>query len=121
MVNNHNKKKYSIMIVEDDSNLLYLLKTILIEHGYKITTASNGLEALLKYNSKIDLIITDIEMPEMNGLQLIEKIRTYDINSKFLIMTGSRNKQIPEDIKVLFKPFNFPSLNRTIEKIMSAS
>ena len=66
-----------ILIVDDSMTMLLSLKNGLSMHGFEVDTASNGKEALekLKNGLKPNLIITDINMPEMGGLELIGKIR----------------------------------------------
>lgn len=68
---------FTILIAEDDTDILELLTLYLENNSYKIILAKNGLEAweIFKQN-KIDLILVDIVMPEMNGYELIKKIRS---------------------------------------------
>jgi len=82
-------KKINILVVDDDKSIQNFLYDILSEEGYKVTTASNGNKAL-EYckNETFQFVITDLYMPNMNGLQLLEEIQklTYDIF--VIIMTG---------------------------------
>lgn len=65
-----------ILLVDDEPQILRMLRTSLESAGYEIATAGNGLEALQRFElSKPDLLITDLAMPEMNGLELTEAIR----------------------------------------------
>ena len=68
---------FTILIAEDDTDILELLTLYLENNSYNIILAKNGLEAweIFKQN-KIDLILVDIVMPEMNGYELIKKIRS---------------------------------------------
>ena len=68
---------FTILIAEDDTDILELLTLYLENNSYKIILAKNGLEAweIFKQN-KIDLILVDIVLPEMNGYELIKKIRS---------------------------------------------
>ena len=66
-----------ILLVEDDKELLELFKTILEAEGHDILLAHHGLEAIRKIeNFRVDLIITDAMMPEMDGFELLQEIRT---------------------------------------------
>ena len=68
----------TIFLVDDSVTMLMSVKATLEMNGFKVETAGDGVQALnkLKGGVKPDLIITDINMPNMNGLELIKKIRT---------------------------------------------
>lgn len=68
---------YKILIVDDSITTRTLAKNILSKIGYAIDTAQNPIEAFQKLNtSKFDLILTDLEMPEMDGLKFVEQLKT---------------------------------------------
>lgn len=70
------KRKYSILVVDDAVTTRELERQILEAGGYDAEVASNGLDALDKIKTgKYDLIISDIQMPEMDGLQLVRELR----------------------------------------------
>ncbi len=77
--NTQNQLK-SILVVEDSMFFLHQIEKLLKDLGYNIYTAMNGAEGIdaLKANSDISLILTDIEMPVMNGLEMTRKIRSMD-------------------------------------------
>ncbi|WP_186809525.1 response regulator, partial [Aliivibrio fischeri] len=69
--------KHTILLVDDSSFILEQLKTVILESGYSLITAENGEEAWDEYKKNIDvisLIVTDVEMPKMDGLHLCKKI-----------------------------------------------
>lgn len=67
---------YQLLIAEDDTDIIEILRLYLENEGFKIIPASNGEEALLLFDKeKIDLAIIDIMMPKMDGIELIKKIR----------------------------------------------
>ncbi len=68
----------TILIVDDSATMLMSVKSNLEMHGFKVETAGDGVQALnkLKTGTKPDLIITDVNMPNMGGLELIQNIRT---------------------------------------------
>lgn len=73
---NGDKKKKNILVVEDSITARTLLKNIFQSSGYDVTTAVNGLEGFnLLQHDRFDLVVSDVEMPEMNGFELTEKIR----------------------------------------------
>ena len=70
------KFKYKILVVDDSHTTRILQKNILSNHGYNVTTATNPIIALDKLsNSNYDLIISDIQMPEMSGFDFVKKLR----------------------------------------------
>lgn len=80
---------FRILIVEDDKELQTLFRTVLEENGYYAVTASNGLEALEIMDCEyVDLIISDIMMPKMDGFQLTKSLRETNNNIPILIITA---------------------------------
>jgi two-component system chemotaxis response regulator CheY len=79
----------TILIVDDSATMIMSLKSALSIGGYQVETASNGQAALdkLKAGVKPDLILTDINMPVMGGLELIQKVRTLPGCRFFPILT----------------------------------
>jgi len=79
----------TILIVDDSATMLMSLKSSLILGGFQVETASNGQQALdkLKAGLKPNLILTDINMPVMGGLELIEKVRALPGCRFFPILT----------------------------------
>ena len=67
--------KKTILVVDDEKDIVDLLSYNLSKEGFNVITARNGKEALQKVTQKPDLIILDIMMPEMNGLQVIQELR----------------------------------------------
>lgn len=92
----------SILIIEDDEFVQSMLKQTFERAGYEVGTAANGAAGLKLYESKLNLldpykvVITDLIMPEMEGIETISKLRKSDPNVKVIAISGGgRNK--PED------------------------
>lgn len=80
-------KKIKILLVDDELDILEFLSYNLIKEGYEISTATNGLEALKKAKAdKPDLILLDVMMPEMDGIEACEKIKKVDSLKDVLIV-----------------------------------
>ncbi|MBF0366947.1 MAG: response regulator [Oligoflexia bacterium] len=94
-------KKYKILIVDDLDDMREILQYHLSNDSYEILEATNGVEAL-KYlrSNAIDLLITDIEMPEMNGMQLCKIVFEEQIDTSTIIITCH---QILDEAKEAFK------------------
>lgn len=106
------KKKITILVVDDDSNLLEILKEGLEDFSFDVVTASNGVEARqIISSSKIDCLVTDITMPEMNGVELVTFLRGEDNNIPVFFITGymDYSREVLNSFKpkaVIFKPFD---------------
>lgn len=79
----------SILIVDDQASILQLLRRILERHGHSVTEAVDGFTALEKVSeSRPDLVITDIFMPEMDGLEFLRRLRDLSPRPGVIAMSG---------------------------------
>lgn len=80
-----------ILVVDDDPFMRDVICSILQATGYSIETAENGVEAFDKFSGKsgFDLIVSDLTMPVMDGMKLLEKIRAVDTEIPFIVLTGN--------------------------------
>lgn len=106
-----------ILIVEDDKELNNLISNYLKDNNYLVKSCFNGIEALKELeNEKVDLIISDIMMPQMDGFTLVEKIRKKDNDTPIVFMTARDDKfskQLGYKIGVddyIVKPFDIDEL-----------
>ncbi len=125
-----NRKKYKeramkkkILLVEDSKPTLNLLNNFFSERGFNVQTASNGKEALNIIRKKpIPLVITDIKMPEMDGIELIEKIKSSYPMIKVILTTGFVDFKYGLSAftngaeTIIFKPFDFEKLISAVDK-----
>ncbi len=80
---------FNILVVEDDKNLRKLITTCLRREQYKTYEATNGVEALEVLDTNyIDLIVTDIMMPRMDGYELVRELRNANFNTPILLITA---------------------------------
>ena len=109
------------LVVDDDEIILRLVAEMLSEFGFEVDTAENGLKALGKIVTYgYDLVMTDLEMPVMNGFTLAAKTKGYADGTKIVIMTGRCHAEVFSmmDRSVvdawLFKPFGWTELCQTL-------
>jgi CheY-like chemotaxis protein len=112
-----------ILVVEDDKAVARVIALMLGGPAAKIAMAANGWEALIKIGATarpFDVVITDHRMPRMNGLQLVERLRTKNFGGKILVLSAHLTE---EDIRayeelnvdmMMTKPFDFDELQRAM-------
>lgn len=85
--------QYSILIADDDPNTLQLLTVLLKNNGFQVTATSSGAEALNIYKQETpDIVLADLAMPDMNGMQLLGELKEYDPLAKVVIITAYGDK-----------------------------
>jgi CheY-like chemotaxis protein len=102
-----------VLLVDDEKPILSLLNEILERHGYRVTTATSGEAAISTYCRRpADLVILDMDMPGMDGLQAVRELLSLDKNARVIISSGySMNSRIEEALSLgakgfLAKPYN---------------
>ncbi|MDD5678133.1 MAG: ATP-binding protein [Kiritimatiellae bacterium] len=119
----------TIIVVDDDNNIVAMTSQILNELGYNVLSATSGQEALIlsdQYPNTIDMILTDIIMPELNGTDLVRMIRQKRPNLKALYMSGygthaaAQIGVLDPDTSFLQKPFGSDILTQCIRKALDA-
>ncbi len=119
--------KKKILVVEDNEQNLYLATFLLKQSGYEVVTALNGLEAIDKtLTEKPDLILMDIQLPEMNGYEATKRIKSIaDINRIPIVavtshaMAGDKEKALAIGcVGYIEKPFDPDTFVSEIEKYL---
>jgi two-component system, cell cycle sensor histidine kinase and response regulator CckA len=113
-----------ILVVDDDESIRGLVSMVLNSAGHKIVTAANGAEAVAVYRSftsQIDLVITDLNMPTMDGVQEILRIRMTNPDARFICMTGDSADRCPEGVVLLNKPFAITELLSCVDHMLRPS
>lgn len=83
------KPKKTILCVDDNEQLLSIRKVILETRGYRVLTATNATEALQMFKAgNIDLVLTDLVMPEVDGTELIERIKAISPETPAILFSG---------------------------------
>ena len=110
-----------IMVVDDDDKILTLLKRFLVRLGYEAIVAENGEEALERMNEMPEIVILDIMMPGMNGLQVLEKIKEQAPSTEVIVITGLDETGLGIEclergaFEFMAKPLNFDHLKFLLE------
>ncbi len=121
-------EKKTILLVEDERDVLNLVKRVLEINDFKVFAASDAEQALeiaAKNPDKINLLLTDVRLPKMNGVELSQRLHAEYPNIKTLFMSGYSdwiNESMPKsDRKFTFisKPFTFKELLNSVDKALS--
>lgn len=114
-----------ILIIDDDTDICEYMQLLLTQNGYEVTAETDpraGLEKLRE--EEYHVVILDIMMPELNGMEVLEEIRDFDSDIAIIIFTGypsvdtavtSMKYDVSDYIK---KPFDVDEFNQTLEKIL---
>jgi DNA-binding NtrC family response regulator len=120
---NNKMAKETILIVDDEKNILDLYDQELQDEGYSTFLAQNGKECLeIIKNEALDLIVLDIRMPKMDGLEAIGNI--IDINNKIPIIINSAYSNYKDDFMswaaeaYVVKSYNLDELKKTIKEVL---
>lgn len=124
---NNEKLKHKVMIVEDESLTLTSLTQILDSYFENIYYAQDGDDGLeMYYREKPDIIFTDIVMPKMNGIEMLQQIQSCNDHNPLIIVfsafdTTVSDKELDEIgiYKKMMKPFNLKELETLVEDIKS--
>ncbi|MBF0545881.1 MAG: response regulator [Candidatus Riflebacteria bacterium] len=118
----------TILVVEDEPSLLDVLKAMLENAGYRVLTAQTPDEALLitrKWRGDIHILITDVIMPNMNGLELAEKLQALFPKMKQLFMSGytadiiTQQGKLNAGLEFIQKPFSAKKIVAKVKEILS--
>ena len=116
-----NTKKASILIVDDEPDILIVLGEFLSSEGFKVLTAKDGKQALEKIKEfEIDLVLLDIAMPEMNGIDTLKEAKVLKPELSVIMITAYRDaEKVVEAFRLgaydcIFKPFDLKYLRKAI-------
>ena len=116
----------TVLVVEDDDALRHLMMVILLRYGYHVLDAAHGQDALAlleRYTERIDLVLTDLNMPEMDGRELARRLALARPGLKVLYMTGYAQPEVMAEMEegkmdFMTKPFNAEMLGSKIREIL---
>jgi two-component system cell cycle response regulator CpdR len=115
-----------ILLAEDDESMRSFIERALVKAGYEVTSFSNGKEAHERLlQEPFTLLLTDIVMPQMDGIELARRAGEIDPNLKIMFITGfaavtlNTDSRAVKDARVLSKPFHLKDLVREIDRLLA--
>jgi DNA-binding NtrC family response regulator len=88
-------KKFKILLIDDEEETRELLKRFIERYGYEVLTASNGREGFeWLAQENIGIIFCDIQMPEMDGIEFLQKVRQHNHRVRVVMVTGNPNLDV---------------------------
>ena len=114
-----------MLVVDDEASLRTIISDELVHHGYEVQVAENGTDALgILENNRHQLVILDIRMPGMDGLEVLRLIREKNLADKVIMLTGvDELKMARTSLELgandfMTKPFLFQNLLACIERVL---
>jgi two-component system cell cycle response regulator CpdR len=116
-----------ILLAEDDDSMRGFLERALAKAGYEVRAYPNGAEAFDRLKEEpFTLLLTDIVMPRMDGIELARRASDLDPELKIMFITGfaavtlNSDSAAPKDARVLSKPFHLKDLVREVDRLLAA-
>ncbi|MBC8277105.1 MAG: response regulator [FCB group bacterium] len=131
MAENSNISKKKVLVVEDDTGILKTLEEVFLLGGYEVKTAVNGKEGIPVFKEyRPDIVITDILMPEMDGIEMIGELRKIQYDLKVIFITAwfekkdialKLNKEFQKfpHYRLMKKPFKIETVWRMTEEYLA--
>lgn len=120
---------FNILVVEDDLGMLEVLGDILEGNGALVFRATQGVEALQWINSeqRIDLVLSDVQMPTMGGIDLVKNIRLKNLKIPIVLLVTGQSELTEESALsigaagLIHKPYNIKALIERIDRVRTTS
>lgn len=119
--------KGRILLAEDDEDMRRFLAKALENAGYQVVSFDNGMSAYERLREEpFNLLLTDIVMPQMDGIELARKAAELDPDLKIMFITGfaavalNADLEAPKDAKILSKPFHLRDLVSEVSRLIAA-
>jgi len=116
-----------ILVVDDNGDIRKVISNLLRFMGFDVALAGNGIEALAVFvENSFDLVVTDLQMPAMDGSQLAQLVKERSPNTPVIMLTGSDRETVWKKVKtgsvdsVIFKPFKLKDFQRTVQGTLAS-
>jgi CheY-like chemotaxis protein len=112
-----------VLVVDDDKGIRYLLSDILSGNGFQVSMAKDGQESLDCLEKEVfDLVITDIRMPRLDGIEMMKQMKRAGRREKIIVMSatpGGLGGDLPQIFEQIQKPFDFHSFINVVAAAMA--
>jgi CheY-like chemotaxis protein len=117
-----------ILLVDDEPDIVEVIRDRLEAYGFTVVTAGTGVEALKKLSAEtFNGVFLDVKMPEMGGIEALEEIRKRDTKIPVIIITSSATREAAVDAiakganEYILKPFEWQELKAKVQKVFNVS
>jgi DNA-binding NtrC family response regulator len=113
-----------VMFVDDEEGVRLSWNRYLTEHGFDVTTAEDGAKAISKLRTEdVDVVVSDLKMPGVDGIQLLEWIHAKRPETRFILLTGFGNEEVERTVRQLgaFDYLNKPISPETLAAVVTAA
>ena len=123
----HGQRDGTILVVEDERSMLQLLQKVLSRHGWQVLVASDGEQAIEVYHNeklRIDVVLLDVGLPKVAGLQVLLKIKTENPDVRVVIASGylepkTKNEMLDAGVKhFVNKPYTLDEVVRMVQNVI---
>jgi DNA-binding NtrC family response regulator len=118
-------KDYTLLVAEDEESARFLYFEELSDEGYRVLTAGNGLQVLgTLEDEKVDLLVTDVKMPDMHALEMVPRVREEFKDLPIIVVTAFRGMEEGFQVKgsnitaFFMKPVNMALLKEKIREVL---
>jgi len=115
----------TVLVVDDIENMRFFLNEVLPMYGYSVICAEDGMDGLKKFREnkeKIHIMLLDIVMPKLNGIELFKEIKKLEPNTKVLFMSGYNDildrNYLQDKIQFISKPFAINTLLKDMRELL---
>jgi DNA-binding response OmpR family regulator len=117
---------YNILIIEDDELQIAVLRSFLLDEGYNVYATADGPQGIIIYQKQnIDLVLLDLGIPSMSGLEVLREIKKIDAHAKIIVITGYVSVESSVSaikygaLDYLQKPVDFKLLSERIKEVIN--
>jgi CheY-like chemotaxis protein len=112
-----------ILVVDDEAMIRSLVSAVLSSAGHQVLQAGNGVEGIALFRSfsrRIDLVVTDLIMPVMDGHELVRMVLRDQPSARILCMSGYADDPPPGGTELLAKPFRPDELRKAVDRMLAS-